>query len=83
MTVTDTTVLEALLRRDRFVVIGGLVAVILVAWVWIVLGAIGLILAGMFLGAGIMRLWISNHAASAPTNSLVVTLFHILAKAIL
>ena len=51
--------------------------------VWIVLGAIGLILAGMFLGAGIMRLWISNHAASAPTNSLVVTLFHILAKAIL
>jgi len=37
--ITDTTVLEAVLRRDRFVVIGGLVAVILVAWVWIVLGA--------------------------------------------
>jgi predicted metal-binding membrane protein len=39
MSTTDTTVLEAVLRRDRFVVIGGLVAVILVAWVWIVLGA--------------------------------------------
>jgi DNA-binding winged helix-turn-helix (wHTH) protein len=31
--------------------------------VWIVLGVIGLILAGMLLGAGITRLWIS-HAAS-------------------
>ena len=39
MAIADTTVLEAVLRRDRFVVIGGLVAVILVAWVWIVLGA--------------------------------------------
>jgi len=32
---------------------------------WIVLGVIGLILAGMFLGAGIMGLWI-NHATSIP-----------------
>jgi predicted metal-binding membrane protein len=39
MTVTETTVLETVLRRDRFVVIAALVAVILVSWVWIVLGA--------------------------------------------
>src|SRR5271166_1156113 len=39
MTVTDTTVLEAVLRRDRFVVVTALVAVIVVAWIWIVLGA--------------------------------------------
>src|SRR5246127_1557044 len=39
MTVTDTTVLEAVLRRDRFVVIAALVAVIVVSWIWIVLGA--------------------------------------------
>ena len=32
--------------------------------IWIVLGVIGLILAGMFLGAGIMGLWI-NHAQRA------------------
>jgi DNA-binding winged helix-turn-helix (wHTH) protein len=32
---------------------------------WIVLGAIGLILAGMILGAGIMSLWI-NHASRLP-----------------
>jgi DNA-binding winged helix-turn-helix (wHTH) protein len=32
--------------------------------VWVVLAVIGLILAGMLLGAGITRLWI-NHAASA------------------
>jgi DNA-binding winged helix-turn-helix (wHTH) protein len=37
--------------------------------VWVVLGVIGLILAGMFLGAGITRLWIS-HAAP-------VTLYHL------
>ena len=36
---TDTTVFEAVLRRDRFVVVAALVAVIVVAWVWIVLGA--------------------------------------------
>src|SRR5258708_29290435 len=39
MAVTDTTVLETVLRRDRFVVIAALVAVILVSWIWIVLGA--------------------------------------------
>src|ERR1700751_4660754 len=33
------TVLEAVLRRDRFVVIVALVAVIVVSWIWIVLGA--------------------------------------------
>ena len=36
---TDTTVFEAVLRRDRFVVVAALVSVIVVAWVWIVLGA--------------------------------------------
>ena len=39
MAIADTTVLEAVLRRDRVVVIAALVAVIVVAWVWIVLGA--------------------------------------------
>jgi predicted metal-binding membrane protein len=39
MAVTETTVLETVLRRDRFVVIAALVAVILVSWMWIVLGA--------------------------------------------
>ena len=39
MTATDTTVLETVLRRDRWVVVGALVAVIVVAWIWIVLGA--------------------------------------------
>jgi predicted metal-binding membrane protein len=34
MAVTDTTVLETMLRRDRFVVIAALVAVILVSWIW-------------------------------------------------
>jgi len=33
---------------------------------WIVLGVIGLILAGMLLGAGITRLWISHVAPLAP-----------------
>ena len=35
--------------------------------VWIVLGVIGLILAGMLLGAGITRLWISHAAPMAPS----------------
>ena len=39
MTVTDTTLLEAVLRRDRLVVIAALVAVVVAAWVWIALGA--------------------------------------------
>ena len=34
--------------------------------VWIVLGVIGLILAGMLLGAGITRLWISHAVPVAP-----------------
>ena len=38
MAVTEATVLETVLRRDRFVVIAALVAVILVSWIWIVLG---------------------------------------------
>ena len=49
---------------------------------WIVLGAIGLILAGMLLGAGIMRLWIT-HASGVPASSVALMVFHILAKAIL
>jgi predicted metal-binding membrane protein len=39
MTVTDTTVLETVLRRDRWVVVSALVAVIVAAWVWILVGA--------------------------------------------
>ncbi len=34
--------------------------------VWVVLGVIGLILAGMLLGAGITRLWINHAAPMAP-----------------
>ena len=33
------TPLEAMLRRDRFIVISGLVIVIVAAWIWILLGA--------------------------------------------
>ena len=39
MAVTETTVLEAVLRRDRLVVIGALIGVIVVSWIWIILGA--------------------------------------------
>jgi len=39
MTATDTTALEAVLRRDRAVVVTALVAVITIAWIWILLGA--------------------------------------------
>ncbi len=49
---------------------------------WIVLSAFGLILAGMLLGAGIMRLWM-NHAASVPAHSLAPVLSHFLEKAVL
>jgi DNA-binding winged helix-turn-helix (wHTH) protein len=49
---------------------------------WIVLGAIGLILTGMLLGAGIMRLWIS-HAESTPANSIALMISRALAKALL
>jgi DNA-binding winged helix-turn-helix (wHTH) protein len=49
---------------------------------WVVLGAIGLILAGMLLGAGIMRLWIS-HGSSLPANSFAPVVLHVLARAVL
>jgi DNA-binding winged helix-turn-helix (wHTH) protein len=49
---------------------------------WIVLSAFGLILAGMLLGAGIMRLWM-NHAASVPARSLALILSHFLERAVL
>jgi DNA-binding winged helix-turn-helix (wHTH) protein len=39
--------------------------------VWVVLGVIGLILAGMLLGAGITRLWI-NHVAPTAPHSLTI-----------
>ena len=39
MTATETTALEAVLRRDRAVVVTALVAVITIAWIWILLGA--------------------------------------------
>ena len=49
---------------------------------WVVLSAIALILAGMLLGAGIMRLWM-NHASSVPTHSLVLLLSRMLEKVLL
>jgi predicted metal-binding membrane protein len=39
MTAADDTVLEAVLRRDRQVVVATLVAVIAMAWIWTLLGA--------------------------------------------
>lgn len=39
MSTNDTTVLEAVLRRDRAVVVAVLVAVIAIAWIWVLLGA--------------------------------------------
>lgn len=39
MSATDTTALEAVLRRDRIIVVAGLVVVIALAWAWILLGA--------------------------------------------
>ena len=49
---------------------------------WVVLGAIGLILAGMLLGAGIMRFWMS-HPSPVSGHSLAVLLLRILEKALL
>jgi DNA-binding winged helix-turn-helix (wHTH) protein len=49
---------------------------------WIVLSALGLILAGMLLGAGIMRLWM-NHAASVPAHPLALILSHFPEKVVL
>ena len=39
LTAADDTVLETVLRRDRQAVVAALVAVIAMAWVWILLGA--------------------------------------------
>jgi|SRR5579859_292309 len=49
---------------------------------WVVLGAIGLILAGMLLGAGIMRFWMS-HPSPVSGHSLAVVLLRILEKVLL
>ena len=38
-TVAETTVLETVLRRDRWVVVAALAMVIIAAWIWIVFGA--------------------------------------------
>ena len=38
-TVSETSVLETVLRRDRWVVVAALVMVIITAWIWIVFGA--------------------------------------------
>jgi predicted metal-binding membrane protein len=38
-TVSDTSVLETVLRRDRWVVVAALVMVIIAAWIWILFGA--------------------------------------------
>ncbi len=47
----DDTVLEAVLRRDRQVVVAALIAVIAMAWLWILLGAgTGMSAMGMILG---------------------------------
>jgi predicted metal-binding membrane protein len=53
MTGTQTTVLEAVLRRDRAVVVAALVAVITIAWIWILFGAgTGMTAMAMTLGSG-------------------------------
>jgi DNA-binding winged helix-turn-helix (wHTH) protein len=41
---------------------------------WIILGVIGLILAGMLLGAGITRLWISRLAPVSPGQSTILSI---------
>jgi DNA-binding winged helix-turn-helix (wHTH) protein len=41
---------------------------------WIILGVIGLILAGMLLGAGITRLWISRSTPISPRTSTILSL---------
>ena len=49
---------------------------------WIVLGAIGLILAGILIGAGFMKLWMSR-AATLPAHSLAVFVVRLLEQALL
>ena len=53
MSAGDPTFLEAVLRRDRMVVIAVLVAVITLCWIWILLGAgTGMTATAMTLGSG-------------------------------
>jgi predicted metal-binding membrane protein len=53
MTLADTTVLEAVLRRDRLVLVAALATVVAIAWMWIVLGAgTGMKAAAMTSGTG-------------------------------
>lgn len=49
---------------------------------WVFLGAIGLILAGMLLGAGIMRFWMSR-PSPVSNHSLVLVILRILENALL
>src|SRR5437588_4775082 len=49
---------------------------------WVVLSAIGLILAGMLIGAGIMRFWMS-HGSPASSHSLAVVFSRVLEKLML
>src|SRR5215472_5034235 len=49
---------------------------------WVVLGAIGLILTGMLLGAGIMRFWMS-HPSPGSSHSPALVILRILEKALL
>ncbi|HKW62650.1 MAG TPA: winged helix-turn-helix domain-containing protein [Candidatus Acidoferrum sp.] len=49
---------------------------------WVVLGAIGLILTGMLLGAGIMRFWMSLPSTGSP-HSLALFILRILENALL
>jgi DNA-binding winged helix-turn-helix (wHTH) protein len=46
---------------------------------WVVLSALGLILTGILIGAGIMRFWM-NHTSSLPTHSLAMILARVLEK---
>lgn len=50
--------------------------------IWIVLSAIGLILAGILLGAGIMRIWMT-HAAAVPGHSGALLLSWLFGEAVL
>src|SRR5215813_8573923 len=53
MITTGTTVLEAVLRRDRIVVVAALVSVITLSWIWILLGAgTGMTAMAMTFGSG-------------------------------
>ncbi len=49
---------------------------------WVILGAIGPILAGILIGAGFMKLWMSR-AASVPTQSVALFVVRLLEQALL